>query len=84
MSFQVKKIVEEGGDLVINDSIMVPKSRIIIAKRDGFCTFTLPKRYYQEAESKFDDAVEIYFNILEDPLTTNNDDLFIELVKLKK
>ena len=80
----VIKIIEEGDDLVINDSLSIPKVDIIIAKREGFCTFTLPKRYYNSRTHRLNDTIEIYFNILQDPLATDNDDLFDELVKLKK
>ena len=81
---EVIKIEEEGADLVINDSLSIPKADIIISKRDGFCTFTLPKRYYDSRTHRLNDTIEIFYNIIQDPSCTDNDNLFEELIKLKK
>ena len=84
MADNIIKIEEEGNDLVINDQFSIPKAAIIIAKRDGFCTLTLPRRYYKETSKSLDDTLEVYWNVLQDPSTTDNDDLFNELVKMKR
>ena len=84
MPIAIIKIEEEGNDLVINDSVSVPKSQIIISKREDFCTFTFPKRYYSQDTKHMEDSFEIRWDVIQEPTATSNEDLFKELIKLKK
>lgn len=79
----VLTVEKSGRDIVINDSISIPKDDLIIMKRDGFCTITLPKAYYSETLKSLIDFIKIDPTIVQTPAVTDNDDLFDKLQKLK-
>jgi len=80
----ITSIEKEGRDLVINDAISIPKDSVIIAKRDGFCTLTLPKRYYIKEVDALVGFLRVSFETCEKPQADDNDELFNKLTRLKK
>lgn len=76
-------IDERGRDLIINDSISVPKDDVVIIKHETFCQLSFNKQYYSPEEDRLTDYLEVYWQTCTDPLTTSNEELFAELHKLK-
>ena len=76
-------IDEQGRDLIINNTISVPKDKVTIIKHSDFCELRFDKLYYSAADKRLTDYLEVYWNTCTDPATTSNDELFEELHKLK-
>ena len=76
-------IDERGRDLIINNTISVPKDKVTIIKHNDFCELRFDKHYYSQVDDKLLNFLEVYYQTCTDPATTSNDELFQELHKLK-
>lgn len=81
----ITTVEKSGGDLLINNVLSIPKDSIFITKRsEGFCTLTLPKKYYSDTEGFHIDSLEVHWqNVTKPTGVSDNDSLFTKLVQLK-
>lgn len=84
MSFVITTIEKKGNDLLFNNSFLVPRSKVTIAKRDGFCTCIFDQIYYTDQAGSNSNHLEIFPADVTMPAgVSDNDDLFMKLSILK-
>ncbi len=84
MSFVITTVEKKGNDLLFNNRFLVPRSKVTIAKRDGFCTCIFDQIFYTDEAGTTSHHLDIFPAHVTMPAgVSDNDDLFMKLAILK-
>lgn len=84
MGNTIHTIEKKGDDLLFNDVFSVPRGKISVVKRDGFCSMVFDQVYFSDTHGSNKNFVDIFPGDVTKPAgIMDNDDLFAKLVMLK-